>query len=102
MVVMVWRRRSKAVRISATADRSPLTAASAAACATLHTFDVACDWRLAAALTTSAGAVIQPTRQPGLAQVWATPLWLTQGPAGSGATAGDRAEGGPAVTQGGG
>ena len=48
-------------------SRSPLTAASAAACDTLATFDVACDCRLAAALTTSGGPIIQPTRQPVMA-----------------------------------
>ena len=67
MLVMVSRRRSNAARIAATADRSPDTAASAAAWATLHTFEVACDWRFAAALITSAGPIIQPTRQPVIA-----------------------------------
>ena len=64
---MVWRRRSKASRISATAARSPETAASAATWATLETLEVACDCRLVAALTTSLGPMIQPTRQPVIA-----------------------------------
>ena len=67
MLVITWRRRSNAARISATADRSPDTAASAAAWATLFTFEVACDCRLVAALITSAGPIIQPTRQPVIA-----------------------------------
>ena len=64
---MVCRRRSKAARIRATAVRSPVTAASAATWETLATFDVACDCRLVAALTTSGGPIIQPTRQPVIA-----------------------------------
>ena len=64
---IVCRRRSNASRIIATADRSPLTAASAATWLTLATLDVACDCRLVAALTTSAGPIIQPTRQPVIA-----------------------------------
>ncbi len=64
---MVRRRRSKASRISATADRSPVRAAIAARWATLLTFDVAWDCRLVAALTTSFGPIIQPTRQPVIA-----------------------------------
>jgi hypothetical protein len=60
-------RRSNASRIVAAASRSPLTAASAAACDTLATFDVACDCMLVAALTTSTGPIIQPTRQPVMA-----------------------------------
>jgi hypothetical protein len=64
---MVSRRRSNAARIAATADRSPDTAASAAACATLHTFEVRWDCRSAAALTTSGGPISQPTRQPVIA-----------------------------------
>ena len=64
---MVCRRRSKAVRICATADRSPDTAASAAAWATLLTLEVAWLCRLAAALITSRGPIIQPTRQPVMA-----------------------------------
>ena len=64
---MSCRRRSNAARMTSTADRSPLTAASAAAWATLQTFEVACDWRLVAALITSAGPIIQPTRQPVIA-----------------------------------
>ena len=56
-----------AARISATADRSPETASSAAACATLETLEVACDCRLVAARTTSLGPISQPTRQPVMA-----------------------------------
>lgn len=62
------------MRISATASRSPETAASAATCATLLTLDVACDWRFVAAFTTSFGPTIHPTRQPVIAYVFATPL----------------------------
>ena len=51
----------------ATAVRSPETAVSAAAWATLQTLEVTWDWRLAAALITSAGPIIQPTRQPVIA-----------------------------------
>ena len=64
---MVRRRRSKASRIASTADRSPVRAAIAARCETLATFDVACDCRFVAALTTSRGPIIQPTRQPVIA-----------------------------------
>ena len=64
---IVCRRRSKASRMVATADRSPVSAATAAAWETLATFDVACDCRLVAALTRSAGPSIQPTRQPVIA-----------------------------------
>ena len=53
-----------------------MTAASAARCATLATFDVECDWRLVAALITSVGPIIQPTRQPVMAYVLATPLTI--------------------------
>lgn len=67
-------RRSKAVRISATASSGPETAASAATWATLETLEVACDWRLVAALTMSFGPTIQPTRHPVIAYVLATPL----------------------------
>jgi hypothetical protein len=67
ILVIVVLRRPNAARIVATADRSPLTAASAACCATLHTFDVACDCRFDAALITSSGPIIQPTRQPVIA-----------------------------------
>ena len=67
MSTMVCRRRSKAVRICATADRSPLTAARAATCETLATLEVACDCRLDAAFITSDGPIIQPTRQPVMA-----------------------------------
>ena len=44
-----------------------MTAASAAAWATLQTLEVACDCRFVAALTTSGGPIIQPTRQPVIA-----------------------------------
>ena len=64
---MVRRRRSNAARISATAVRSPLTAASAPTCAMFETFEVVCDCRLIAAFTTSAGPISQPTRQPVIA-----------------------------------
>ena len=64
---IVWPLRSKADRISATALRSPDTAASAARWLTLATFDVACDCRLVAALITSSGPIIHPTRQPVIA-----------------------------------
>ncbi len=57
--------------------RSRVSAASAAAWETLATFEVACDCRLVAALTTSAGPIIQPTRQPVIAYVLATPLTMT-------------------------
>ena len=60
-------RRSKAARISCTASSGPATAARAARWATFETFDVEWDWRLVAALTTSAGPSIQPTRQPVMA-----------------------------------
>ena len=64
---MIRPRRSNAVRISATAERSPLTAASAARCETSATFDVWCDCRLMAAVITSGGPIIQPTRHPVIA-----------------------------------
>lgn len=76
------------MRISATAARSPVTAASAAACETLATLDVACDCMLAAALITSFGPIIQPTRQPVIAYVLATPLTTIVRSASSGTTAG--------------
>ena len=76
------------MRISSTADRSPDTAASAAACATFETFDVACDCRLVAALMTSTGPMTQPTRQPVIAYVFATPLTTMQRSASSGTSAG--------------
>jgi hypothetical protein len=88
MVAIVVRRRSKATRIASAADKSPVTAASAAACATLQTLEVACDWRFAAALMTSGGPIIQPTRQPVIAYVFATPLRTTHRSASSGATTG--------------
>ena len=64
---MVLRRRSNAAFISATADRSPVTAASAARWATLETLEVAWDCRLPAAAARSFGAISQPTRQPVIA-----------------------------------
>jgi hypothetical protein len=64
---MVWRRRSKATRMAATAERSPLTAARAATWLTLATLDVACDCRFVAASTTSRGPISQPTRHPVMA-----------------------------------
>jgi hypothetical protein len=67
MVVIASRRRSKAARIRVTADRSPLTAVSAAAWATLQTLEVAWDCRFVAAWMTSPGPIIQPTRQPVIA-----------------------------------
>src|SRR5919107_6229852 len=82
------RRRSKASRIVATAERSPVSAATAAAWDTFATFDVACDCRLVAAVTTSVGRRIQPTRQPVIAYVLATPLTTTQRSASSGTTTG--------------
>ena len=85
---MVVRRRSNAARIAATADRSPLTAARAAIWDTLATLEVACDCRLVAALTTSAGPSSQPTRQPVMAYVLATPLTTTQRSASSGTSVG--------------
>src|SRR4051794_1897900 len=81
-------RRSNADRISTTASRGPVTAASAACCATLLTFDVECDCRLVDAAITSAGPIIQPTRQPVIAYVLATPLSTTQRSAISGTTTG--------------
>jgi hypothetical protein len=39
----------------------------AATCDRLATLEVACDWRLVAAFTTSAGPTIQPTRHPVMA-----------------------------------
>ncbi len=76
------------MRISSTAARSPETAASAAACETFATFEVACDCRFVAALTTSAGPIIQPTRQPVIAYVLATPLTTTHRSASSGTSVG--------------
>ena len=67
MPTIARRRRSKAVRISSTAARSPLTAAIAARCDTFATFEVRCDCRFVAALITSRGPIIQPTRQPVIA-----------------------------------
>src|SRR6266508_815320 len=70
-------RRSYAVRIAATASRSPFRAAIAARCDTLPTFDVECDWRLMAACITSGGPTIHPPRHPVIAYVLATPLMIT-------------------------
>ena len=67
MATIVRRRRSNASRIASTAVRSPVSAAIAARWETLATFDVRCDWRFVAALTTSDGPIIQPTRQPVIA-----------------------------------
>ena len=83
-----WPRRSNAERISATAVRSPLTAASAAICDTFATLDVVCDWKLIAAFMTSFGPIIQPTRQPVMAYVLATPFSTRHWPASSGTRAG--------------
>ncbi|GMA88001.1 hypothetical protein GCM10025868_32510 [Angustibacter aerolatus] len=85
---MVRRRRSKASRIACTADRSPVSAVTAARCETFATFDVACDCRLVAAFTTSFGPIIQPTRQPVIAYVLATPFSTTQVSASSGTSTG--------------
>ena len=60
-------RRSNASRMRATSSRPPASAAMAARCETLATFDVRWDWRLVAALITSGGPIIQPTRQPVMA-----------------------------------
>src|SRR5260370_5801227 len=81
-------RRVNASRIIATASRSPDTAASAAACATFDTLDVECDCRLVAAAITSRGPIIQPTRQPVIAYVLATPFRTTQRSARSGTRVG--------------
>ncbi|CAB4882497.1 unannotated protein [freshwater metagenome] len=67
MRCIVRPRRSNASRIIETADKSPATAASAAACATLLTFDVAWLWKLIEAFITSTGPIIQPTRHPVMA-----------------------------------
>ena len=72
------------MRICSTAVRSPLTAASAARCETLATLEVRCDWKFVAALMTSLGAIIQPTRHPVMAYVFATPLTRIVWPATSG------------------
>jgi hypothetical protein len=61
------RRRSNASRIMATSSSPPDTAAKAARWATLETFEVDCDWRLVAALMTSVGPIIHPTRHPVMA-----------------------------------
>ena len=57
-------RRANASRIISTADKSPLTAASAATCETLATLDVACDWKLIDGL--GSGGFTEPSkREPG-------------------------------------
>src|SRR4051812_25960525 len=86
--MMVRRRRSNASRIFATADRSPLTAARPAAWETLATLDHAGDWRVGAGLATALGPIIQPTRQPVMAYVLATPLRMSVRSASSGTTTG--------------
>ena len=52
--------------------------------ATFETFDVECDCRLVAAPITSRGPIIQPTRHPVIAYVFATPLRITHRSASSG------------------
>ena len=64
---MARRRRSNAARISATAARSPDTAASAAAWDTFEMFEVTWDCRLTAAATTSLGPSSHPIRHPVIA-----------------------------------
>jgi hypothetical protein len=81
-------RRSNAARISCTASSGPDTAASAARWETLPTFEVVCDCKLVAALITSAGPIIQPTRQPVMAYVLATPFSTMHRSARSGTRAG--------------
>ena len=85
---MIRPRRSKAERIMATASRSPETAASAARWETLATFEVAWDWKLMAAAVTSLGPIIQPTLQPVMAYVLATPFTTRQVSASSGTSTG--------------
>jgi len=72
------RRRSNEARISSTAVRSPVTAARAARWDTLATLLVPWDCRLPAALMRSSGPIIQPTLQPVMAYVLATPLTATK------------------------
>ena len=67
MDTMSLRRRSKAMPICATDSRSPVSAAIAACWDTFATFDVTCDCRFVAALTTSDGPMTQPTRHPVIA-----------------------------------
>ena len=74
--------------MATTADRSPETAARAATWEIFATFEVACDCILVAALTTSLGPMIQPTRHPVMAYVLATPLTTTHLSRNSGSTAG--------------
>ena len=54
----------------------------------MQTFDVTCDSKLVAALITSAGPIIQPTRQPVIAYVLATPFSTTHCSVMSGAITG--------------
>src|SRR5690606_4900340 len=68
------RRASKTLRISATASSGPEIAARAACWATLDTLPHRCDWNDVAALMTSCGPWIQPTRHPVIEYVLATPL----------------------------
>ena len=71
-----------------TASRFPVNAAIAARCETFETFDVRCDCKLVAALMTSLGPIIQPTRQPVIAYVFATPLMMMQVSASAGTITG--------------
>jgi hypothetical protein len=87
-VYIVWERRAKAVRIISTSSSEPDTAASAARCETFATFDVAWLWKLVDALMMSSGPIIQPTRQPVIAYVLATPLTMMHWFASSGTTVG--------------
>jgi hypothetical protein len=54
----------------------------------LHTFELRWLCRFVAALTTSAGPAIHPTRQPVIAYVFATPLSTTHVSASSGTATG--------------
>ena len=85
---MARRRRSKASRMASTSSNGPDTAAKAAACATLHTFEVRCPCRRTAPAITCGGPIIHPTRHPVMAKVLATPLTTTHRSAASGACAG--------------
>src|SRR5918994_4565408 len=81
-------RRSKADRIIATSSSDPDTAASASRCETFDTLEVAWLWKLVDALITSSGPIIQPTRQPVIAYVLATPLTMMHWSARSGTRVG--------------
>ena len=85
---IIRRRRSKAVCIAWTEVMSPESAASAANWATLLTFEVSWLCRFVAAATISRGPIIQPTRQPVIANVFDTPFTTTQRSASSGSTTG--------------